>query len=49
MGAARTLGQHRPVRVLRRPDQASVTFGVELTAKSGAALAVLASGETKAS
>ncbi|MEU9606212.1 CU044_2847 family protein [Streptomyces sp. NPDC048057] len=31
------------------PDQASVTFGVELTAKSGAALAVLASGETKAS
>ncbi|MEV6398223.1 CU044_2847 family protein [Streptomyces sp. NPDC051907] len=32
-----------------KPDEASVTFGVELTAKSGAALAVLASGEAKAS
>ncbi|WP_222441160.1 CU044_2847 family protein [Streptomyces qinzhouensis] len=31
------------------PDEASVTFGVELTAKSGAALAVLASGEAKTS
>ncbi|MEU5162465.1 CU044_2847 family protein [Streptomyces sp. NPDC020875] len=31
------------------PDEASVTFGVELTAKSGAALAVLASGESKTS
>ncbi len=32
-----------------RPDEASVSFGVELTARSGAALAVLASGEAKAS
>lgn len=32
-----------------RPDEASVTFGVELTAKSGVALAVLAAGEAKAS
>lgn len=31
------------------PDEASVSFGVELTAKSGAALAVLASGEAKTS
>ncbi|MGW4027959.1 CU044_2847 family protein [Streptomyces sp. NPDC004838] len=31
------------------PDEASVSFGVELTAKSGAALAVLAAGEAKAS
>lgn len=31
------------------PDEASVTFGVELTAKSGVALAVLAAGEAKAS
>ncbi|MEU5398385.1 CU044_2847 family protein [Streptomyces sp. NPDC005963] len=31
------------------PDEASVTFGIELTAKSGAALAVLATGESKAS
>ncbi|MFJ8820614.1 CU044_2847 family protein [Streptomyces sp. NPDC102467] len=31
------------------PDQAEITFGVELTAKSGGALAVLASGEAKAS
>jgi hypothetical protein len=32
-----------------KPDEASVTFGVELTAKAGAALAVLAAGEAKAS
>ncbi|MFF8954176.1 CU044_2847 family protein [Streptomyces sp. NPDC014894] len=32
-----------------RPDEASVSFGVELTMKSGAALAVLAAGEAKAS
>ncbi|MCX4586939.1 CU044_2847 family protein [Streptomyces sp. NBC_01481] len=32
-----------------QPDEASVTFGVELTAKSGVALAVLAAGEAKAS
>ena len=32
-----------------RPDEASVSFGVELTAKSGKALAVLAEGEAKAS
>ncbi|MEU6840629.1 CU044_2847 family protein [Streptomyces sp. NPDC046716] len=32
-----------------RPDTATITFGVELTAKSGGALAVLASGEAKAS
>ena len=32
-----------------KPDEASVTFGVELTAKSGVALAVLAAGEAKAS
>lgn len=31
------------------PDQAEITFGVELTAKSGGVLAVLASGEAKAS
>ncbi|MCM2388020.1 CU044_2847 family protein [Streptomyces albipurpureus] len=31
------------------PDEATVTFGVELAAKSGAALAVLATGESKAS
>ncbi|MER5768489.1 CU044_2847 family protein [Streptomyces sp. NPDC001985] len=31
------------------PDEASVSFGIELTAKSGAVLAVLAAGETKAS
>ncbi|MFI1395035.1 CU044_2847 family protein [Streptomyces sp. NPDC020681] len=31
------------------PDEASVSFGVELTAKSGVALAVLAAGEAKAS
>ncbi|MER7044012.1 CU044_2847 family protein [Streptomyces jumonjinensis] len=31
------------------PDEASVSFGIELTAKSGGALAVLASGEAKAS
>ena len=32
-----------------RPDEASITFGVELTAKAGKALAVLADGEAKAS
>lgn len=32
-----------------RPDEASVSFGVELTARSGVALAVLAAGEAKAS
>jgi hypothetical protein len=32
-----------------RPDEAAITFGVELTAKSGKALAVLADGEAKAS
>ncbi|MFE7134134.1 CU044_2847 family protein [Streptomyces sp. NPDC057638] len=32
-----------------RPDEATVTFGIELAAKSGTALAVLASGETRAS
>jgi hypothetical protein len=32
-----------------RPDEAAVTFGVELTAKSGRALAVLAAGEATAS
>ncbi|TQK51926.1 hypothetical protein FBY35_2348 [Streptomyces sp. SLBN-118] len=32
-----------------KPDEASVSFGVELTAKSGVALAVLAAGEAKAS
>jgi len=32
-----------------RPDEAAITFGVELTAKSGKALAVLAEGEAKAS
>ncbi|MER6911640.1 CU044_2847 family protein [Streptomyces sp. NPDC000594] len=32
-----------------RPDEASVTFGIELAAKSGGALAVLASGEAKTS
>ena len=32
-----------------RPDEAAVTFGVELAAKSGKALAVLAEGEAKAS
>jgi hypothetical protein len=32
-----------------RPDEASVTFGVELTAKAGKALAVLADGEAKGS
>ncbi|GLF94607.1 CU044_2847 family protein [Streptomyces yaizuensis] len=31
------------------PDEASVSFGIELTAKSGAALAVLAAGEARAS
>lgn len=31
------------------PDEAAITFGVELTAKSGKALAVLADGEAKAS
>lgn len=31
------------------PDEATVTFGIELAAKSGAALAVLATGESKAS
>ncbi|GHJ35917.1 CU044_2847 family protein [Streptomyces sp. TS71-3] len=30
------------------PDEAAVTFGVELTARSGRALAVLAEGEAKA-
>ncbi|GHH81823.1 hypothetical protein GCM10018793_40110 [Streptomyces sulfonofaciens] len=39
LGAARAAG----------PDEAAVTFGVELTAKSGRALAVLAEGEAKAS
>jgi hypothetical protein len=39
------LGAARAVR----PDEAAVTFGVELTAKSGKALAVLADGEAKAS
>ncbi|ANW18195.1 CU044_2847 family protein [Streptomyces clavuligerus] len=32
-----------------RPDEAAVSFGIELTAKSGVALAVLAAGEAKAS
>ncbi|MFC9505851.1 CU044_2847 family protein [Streptomyces sp. NPDC057002] len=32
-----------------RPDEASITFGVELTAKEGVAFAVLARGEAKAS
>ncbi|RZB14902.1 hypothetical protein StrepF001_34910 [Streptomyces sp. F001] len=32
-----------------RPDQAAITFGVELTAKEGIAVAVLARGEAKAS
>ncbi|MFI1963886.1 CU044_2847 family protein [Streptomyces pathocidini] len=32
-----------------RPDEASITFGIELAAKSGKALAVLADGEAKAS
>jgi hypothetical protein len=32
-----------------RPDEAAVTFGVELTAKAGKALAVLAEGEATAS
>jgi hypothetical protein len=32
-----------------RPDEASITFGVELTAKEGLAIAVLARGEAKAS
>ncbi|MFI9754828.1 CU044_2847 family protein [Streptomyces collinus] len=31
-----------------KPDEASVTFGIELTAKTGKALAVLAEGEAKA-
>ncbi|MGV9272879.1 CU044_2847 family protein [Streptomyces griseosporeus] len=32
-----------------RPDEAAITFGVELTAKEGIAVAVLARGEAKAS
>ncbi|MEV7193363.1 CU044_2847 family protein [Streptomyces sp. NPDC093510] len=32
-----------------RPDEASVTFGVELSAKPGKVIAVLAEGEAKAS
>ncbi|MEU5437422.1 CU044_2847 family protein [Streptomyces sp. NPDC020719] len=32
-----------------RPDEATITFGVELSAKSGAVLAVLADGEAKTS
>ncbi|MBM7171928.1 hypothetical protein JQK87_26740 [Streptomyces sp. G44] len=32
-----------------RPDEASVTFGVELTARPGKVIAVLADGEAKAS
>ncbi|MFI8433186.1 CU044_2847 family protein [Streptomyces sp. NPDC079020] len=32
-----------------RPHEASVTFGVELSTKSGKALAILADGEAKAS
>ncbi|WP_217215356.1 CU044_2847 family protein [Streptomyces sp. AC550_RSS872] len=32
-----------------KPDEASITFGVELTAKEGLAVAVLARGEAKAS
>ncbi|MEU6124577.1 CU044_2847 family protein, partial [Streptomyces sp. NPDC047123] len=32
-----------------RPDEASVTFGVELSAKPGKVIAVLADGEAKAS
>ncbi|MDN3297023.1 CU044_2847 family protein [Streptomyces ficellus] len=32
-----------------KPHEASIAFGVELTAKSGKALAVLAEGEAKAS
>ncbi|MEV6314781.1 CU044_2847 family protein [Streptomyces sp. NPDC051776] len=32
-----------------KPDEASITFGIELAAKSGKALAVLADGEAKAS
>ncbi|MFC0846187.1 MULTISPECIES: CU044_2847 family protein [Streptomyces] len=32
-----------------RPDEASVSFGIELSAKAGAAVAILADGEAKAS
>lgn len=32
-----------------RPDEASIAFGVELSAKTGGVLAVLAEGEAKAS
>ena len=32
-----------------RPSEAAITFGVELTAKEGLAVAVLARGEAKAS
>ncbi|MCH0538249.1 hypothetical protein I3F58_01465 [Streptomyces sp. MUM 203J] len=32
-----------------KPDEASISFGVELAAKSGAVLAVLAEGEAKTS
>ncbi|MEU4352065.1 CU044_2847 family protein [Streptomyces sp. NPDC023838] len=32
-----------------RPDEASVSFGVELSAKAGAAVAILADGEAKTS
>lgn len=32
-----------------RPDEASISFGVELTAKAGAAVAILADAEAKAS
>ncbi|MET7696840.1 CU044_2847 family protein [Streptomyces sp. NPDC005485] len=39
LGAARAAG----------PDEAAITFGVEITAKEGMAMAVLARGEAKAS
>lgn len=32
-----------------RPDEASISFGIELSAKAGAAVAILADGEAKAS
>ncbi|MFI1099149.1 CU044_2847 family protein [Streptomyces melanogenes] len=32
-----------------RPDEASIGFGIELSAKAGAAVAILADGEAKAS
>ncbi|WP_371654666.1 MULTISPECIES: CU044_2847 family protein [unclassified Streptomyces] len=32
-----------------RPDEASISFGIELSAKAGAAVAILADGEAKSS